>query len=274
MVFEVEPRFEYRQDRFLRRLHLDEGSGQNKNIRKKIGPMVARASSLVRLHGLVRLGRQDFETGIRQADRMEGQAIFLCWAGREAVEEIERLSAQDKLMEAYLLDQLVNDSLFYASVALEEAADRLLRGQGLQICQVFYPEDSCPDSTLSARLLDLVKEEKDVEVTLNQAGLFQPPKTICYVAGTSPIRQETGTGPVHQEFGAGPVYQESGPEPVGQETGTGQVRQGAGAGQGPEDASFIKKDGEGPAGCSRGAGRSRHNCAICKKEGCAFRIPL
>ena len=237
MIYEIEPRFEYRQDRFLGRLHLDGPGREQVNIRKRISPMAALASSLVRLHGLILTGRHEFETGIVQADRMEGQVVFLCWVCPEAVREVENLSGQGKLMEAYLLDELINDSLFHASVSMERTADALLAGQGLRLKSVYYPED-CQDAPARIRhLLDLIKSRRPVEVSLSDAGILIPVKSLLYAASAeaaSPPEKAAG------DFGC-----------------TG-----------------AKEDTDCSGGTGRPCGPGGHDCSKCKKEGCAFRISL
>lgn len=250
MIYEIQPRFEYRQDRFLQRLHLNGPGREQQNIRKMVRPLAALASSLVRLHGLVLLGRHEFATGIPEADKMAGQLIFLCWACPEAVRQVEILSGQGKLMEAYLLDELINDSLFYASVSLERTADSLLADQGLTLKSVYYPED-CQDGPDRIRLfLDLIKSRRPVEVSLSEAGILIPVKSLLYAASAAEIVLPEGRG---RAVG----------ESAGKKDGRVSKRPAAG-----------KENKDSEEGAGRPCGPGRHDCSNCKKEGCAFRISL
>ena len=237
MIYEIQPRFEYRQDRFLQRLHLDGPGREQQNIRKKVRPLAALASSLVCLHGLILMGRHEFETGIPEVDKMDGQLIFLCWACPEAVLQVETLSGQGKLMEAYLLDELINDSLFHTSVSLERTADVLLADQGLQLQSVYYPEDCQDGPDRISHLLTLIKSRRPVEVSLSEAGILIPVKSLLYAASAeaaSPPEKAAG------DFGR----------------------------------LAAKEDKDCSRGAGRPCGPGRHDCSKCKKEGCAFRISL
>lgn len=238
MIYEIQPGFEYRQDRFLRRLHLEGPGREQQNIRKKIRPVAALASSVVRLHGLIMMGHQEFKTGILPADCMEEQLVFLCWACPEAVRQVETLSGQGKLMEAYLLDEMINDSLFHASVSMERTADRLLADQGLRLQAVYYPEDCEDGPDTIRRLLNLIKSRRSVEVTLNEAGILIPAKSLLYAASATVASKLEEA----EKDGRCFISEETGPDLKGN--------------------------------AQRACGPGRHDCSNCKKEGCAFRISL
>ena len=151
---------------------------------------------------------------------------------------METLSGQGKLMEAYLLDEMINDSLFHASVSMERTADRLLADQGLRLQAVYYPEDCEDGPDTIRRLLNLIKSRRSVEVTLNEAGILIPAKSLLYAASATVASKLEEA----EKDGRCFISEETGPDLKGN--------------------------------AQRACGPGRHDCSNCKKEGCVFRISL
>ena len=127
-----------------------------------------------------RKGEGDFSLGIREMDNCPVQIVCLVSIGENLNQKIDSFFSEEKYLEAYLLDQMASDALFFASEKLNEMLCRDMKSEGWYLVQKAEAGEGDIPLERQKDFLDIIRAECDIGVRVNDAGVLLPEKTMVY----------------------------------------------------------------------------------------------
>ena len=179
MIKEKEILFQMNQKRFLKRIHIDSEKKQDEELRERVLWLEEQMRSQT-IQMVYRKGEGDFSLGIREMDDCPVQIVCLVSIGEKLNQKIDGFFAEEKYLEAYLLDQMASDALFFASEKLNEMLCRDMKSEGWYLVQKAEAGEGDIPLERQKDFLDIIRAECDIGVRVNDAGVLLPEKTMVY----------------------------------------------------------------------------------------------
>ena len=179
MIKEKDILFQVNQKRFFKRIHIDSEKKQDEELRERVLWLEEQMRSQT-IQMVYRKGEGDFSLGIREMDDCPVQIVCLVSIGEKLNQKIDGFFAEEKYLEAYLLDQMASDALFFASEKLNEMLCRDMKSEGWYLVQKAEAGEGDIPLERQKDFLDIIRAECDIGVRVNDAGVLLPEKTMVY----------------------------------------------------------------------------------------------
>ena len=169
-------------DGLYKRLHADGQGEEDRRIRERASVLWEEAKGKMNLSACYRMGGHAFSTGIAAADACQMQIVCLVYVSDGGENVIGREEEPD-ILDMYLLDVIGSEMLFRASEQLNAYLWRTFCEKRLFLTAPYFPGDDGIPLEVQKGLLEIIKQEEEVEVEIGSGMMLTPEKALLYVFG-------------------------------------------------------------------------------------------
>lgn len=180
--YPVEKMEKLNMDGLYKRLHADGQGEEDRRIRERASVLWEEAKGKMNLSACYRMGGHAFSTGIAAADACQMQIVCLVYVSDGGENVIGREEEPD-ILDMYLLDVIGSEMLFRASEQLNAYLWRTFCEKGLFLTAPYFPGDDGIPLEVQKGLLEIIKQEEEVEVEIGSGMMLTPEKALLYVFG-------------------------------------------------------------------------------------------
>ncbi len=181
MVRIVEAEYEINKDELFQRLKIKESSSIFKTAEKSFEKLMKIITENMKLTNIYMLKEKTFEFNFDELDNCKEHVYCFSSGGHEIVRIIGELIDKNEYLDAYMLNDMVNDIVFSASTFMNKKIKNDLSCKGLNLGKKFYPGEHGLDMRHQKNILDLLKENIDIDAELTDSYMIKPEKSMLYV---------------------------------------------------------------------------------------------
>lgn len=171
------------EEQLYGRLHIDGDSPADRLARKLLPELKQMAEENMNLQMCYLTGKKAFETGIARADACEEQIICLVYGQGNPEKILEEMYRQEKYLEAWLFDALLNLYVFQGAEQLTAKIESLYEQKGFFLTECLTPGDGEIPLKRQKNLLFLMKKEENLPVEINDGYMLKPEKSLLFAFG-------------------------------------------------------------------------------------------
>lgn len=185
MVHFVDTTFAYDREAILRRLKIRPESPAGRHADRYFEELVALAREDMEVTACYCVRDNDLDLGVGNAvkEGCEKLVVGFASSSRRIMNTIIRLMDENRFIDSYLLNELVNDVLFKASEQMNLEIEHKLRGEGLSLSARISPGEQDVEMRYQETLMRVLKEEAEIPATLTENYMIDPEKSILYAYG-------------------------------------------------------------------------------------------
>lgn len=176
-------RYQLDENRFFQKMHLNGNDSLNRQIRAVVSGLKQIAERTIDIQAWYLEENREWHTGVDEVDNCENKIICLLYIAQKDADILEEKERQGEYLEEYILHEMINDMLFYASAQLYGYLEKRYREKGCYLTRQFFPGENGVPLELQKSLLDRMKKEGELEIEVNSHDMLVPEKALLYVLG-------------------------------------------------------------------------------------------
>lgn len=191
MIYHAEIRLSYDRERIFRRLHIQPDTPVYEYSLSVFPDLVTLVHQNLHMINCFTLQENTLVLGIPEVDDSEKIVVCLSSCGEEIVSAINTCLEKGNHLEAYILNDLVNEILFNASEQMNRQAVLEARKAGSFLTRRFSPGEGELDLFYQAELLKFFREDPALKhIHLTDSCMIYPEKSMLYLFGADPKNPE------------------------------------------------------------------------------------
>lgn len=181
MVHMVEAEYEIDKNKLFQRLKIRENSSVFKAAEKSFELLMRIIKENMTLTNVYMLKEKTFEFDFNELDKCKEHVYCFSSGGHEIVRKIGELIDKNEYLDAYMLNDMVNDIVFSSSTFMNKKIRNDISAKGLHLGKKFYPGEHGLDMKNQKNILNLLKESIDIDAELTDSYMIKPEKSMLYV---------------------------------------------------------------------------------------------
>lgn len=183
MVEYIKTKFIYDKEKIFRQLHLKESENVTNYTHQVFPSLIQLAMHHLEITTCYSVQHNHFRGILPGVEDCQYVVLCCCSCSQKIDDLIERMLKEEEFLDGFLLNHISNEILFNASNQMNTQLEYTLLEKDIHLTRKQSPGSCGIDLEAQAILLNALKQETDLDITLTSNFMLAPEKSMLYYYG-------------------------------------------------------------------------------------------